>query len=300
METAKPFLKWVGGKRQLVEEIDKRLPKAFKTGEIDTYIEPFLGGGAIFFHIVQKYPHLKHIFISDANKDLINCYLSIKYEVNTVIGYLTELEKQYQVIKDRKELYYSYRDNFNNFSNYCSPDSIKDNKIFNSFKAALFIFLNKTCFNGLYRVNKKGKFNVPMGNYKNPTICDRDNLLKVSEVLQKVNISCFTYIHSHIDSLNYFMYLDPPYKPLSESSSFTSYTKDSFGDKEQKELSIFCNFCSKCGNKWLLSNSDCSFFYDIYNEENIIIEKVGATRMVNSKSSSRGKINELLIRNYEV
>lgn len=279
----KPFLKWAGGKGQLIAEIDARLPQGLRTGEIDTYVEPFVGGGAVFFHIAQNYP-IKHFYLFDINQDLINCYNAIKERVEEIIGELKSLEAKFQrkTPSKRKDFYYQIRTEFN------------DDR-----SSAKLIFLNKTCYNGLYRVNRNDGFNVPFGDYKNPKICDAENLKAASQVLQRAEIICGDFEKSakHIND-HTFVYFDPPYRPLSATASFTSYSKDSFSEEEQKRLARFCRQVSAKGAKFLLSNSDRKdgFFEEHYKGFNI--ERVKANRAINCKASGRGQIDELIIVNY--
>ena len=293
----KPFIKWVGGKGQLLPEINKLYP--IELGKnINKYAEIFLGGGAVLFDILSKYK-LDEVYISDKNLELINTYKSIRDNVDILIKSLKEMEEQYIPLnnEDRKIYYYEKREEYN---------SLKINSEVNNIeKAILFIFLNKTCFNGLYRVNKKGKFNVPMGAYKKPKICDEENLKNVSLALKKVKITYADYRESEsfIDEKT-FVYIDPPYRPLNITSSFTSYTENDFNDKEQIELAEYINVLNKKGAKIVISNSDPknndiddNFFDKLYKNYNI--NRVKATRMLNSNASLRGAINELLITNYK-
>ena len=293
----KPFIKWVGGKGQLLPEINKLYP--IELGKnINKYAEIFLGGGAVLFDILSKYK-LDEVYISDKNLELINTYKSIRDNVDILIKSLKEMEEQYIPLnnEDRKIYYYEKREEYN---------SLKINSEMNNIeKAVLFIFLNKTCFNGLYRVNKKGEFNVPMGAYKKPKICDEENLKNVSLTLRNVKIVYADYRESEkfIDDKT-FVYIDPPYRPLNITSSFTSYTENDFNDKEQIELAEYINVLNKKGAKIVISNSDPknndiddNFFDKLY--KNYIINRVKATRMLNSNASLRGAINELLITNYK-
>ena len=293
----KPFIKWVGGKGQLLPEINKLYP--IELGKnINKYAEIFLGGGAVLFDILSKYK-LDEVYISDKNLELINTYKSIRDNVDILIKSLKEMEEQYILLnnEDRKIYYYEKREEYN---------SLKINSEMNNIeKAILFIFLNKTCFNGLYRVNKKGKFNVPMGAYKKPKICDEENLKNVSLTLRNVKIVYADYRESEkfIDDKT-FVYIDPPYRPLNITSSFTSYTENDFNDKEQIELAEYINVLNKKGAKIVISNSDPknndiddNFFDKLYKNYNI--NRVKATRMLNSNASLRGAINELLITNYK-
>ena len=293
----KPFIKWVGGKGQLLSEINKLYPVELGKN-INKYAEIFLGGGAVLFDILSKYK-LDEVYISDKNLELINTYKSIRDNVDILIKSLKGMEEQYIPLdnKNRKDYYYKKREEYN---------SLKINSEVNNIeKAILFIFLNKTCFNGLYRVNKKGKFNVPMGAYKKPKICDEENLKNVSLTLRNVKIVYADYRESEkfIDDKT-FVYIDPPYRPLNITSSFTSYTENDFNDKEQIELAEYINVLNKKGAKIVISNSDPknndiddNFFDKLYKNYNI--NRVKATRMLNSNASLRGAINELLITNYK-
>lgn len=223
--TVSPFIKWAGGKSQLLNEIRKLYPKS-----VDRYCEPFVGGGAVLFDILKNFQP-KEVLINDINSQLINTYIQIRDNMNYVIESLSKIQELYLHLdlEKRKEYYYKQRDRFN--------EGIAFFNIQKSEMAVLFIFLNKTCFNGLYRVNKKGSFNVPMGAYKNPMICDEKNLRNVSHLLKNVKISCGDYKNckNFIDT-DTFVYIDPPYRPLTATSSFTSYSKCEFGDKQQIEL----------------------------------------------------------------
>lgn len=290
----KPFLKWVGGKGQLIKEIEKFLPVDGETVSTK-YAEPMVGGGALLFSILSKYD-FEELYISDINAELINAYTVVRDSVDCLIEKLTEMQAVFLPMNEngRKYFYYNARDKFNTLQ--LTPETAVD-------KAALFIFLNKTCFNGLYRVNKKGQFNVPMGAYKNPTICDDTNLRNISQALQNVTIVCgdYTLSESFIDN-DTFVYLDPPYRPISDTSAFTAYNTDAFDDKEQIRLSQFIKRIDKVGAKVVLSNSDPKnvnpddmFFDDLY--KSFKIHRVEATRAINSKAEKRGKISELLIYN---
>lgn len=292
--TLKPFVKWVGGKSQLVEQIEKMLPTNGEKG-LTKYAEPMVGGGALFFSILSKYD-FEELYISDINAELINAYQAVKNDVNNLIAKLNEMQMLFLPMDEngRKYFYYTVRERFNS-TTLTEETAIE--------KAAQFIFLNKTCFNGLYRVNRKGEFNVPMGAYKNPTICDDENLRNIHEALQNVTIVCGDYSlsKSFIDK-DTFVYLDPPYRPISETSGFTSYNSDVFDDNEQIRLSKFIDEINLVGAKIVLSNSDPknvneddNFFDDLY--KNYKINRVAASRAINSKGDKRGKINELLICN---
>lgn len=293
---AKPFLKWAGGKGQLLSEIEKYYP--FKDGKITKYAEPFVGGGAVLFDILNKYD-LEDIYISDVNAELINTYQIIRDDINGLILMLSVMQDEFIPLdsEHRKMYYLARRERFN---------ALKVNRHadVNIEKAALMIFLNRTCFNGLFRVNKNGLFNVPMGRYKNPLICDEENLRTVSDKLQNVRIVCGDYRESasFIDS-NTFVYFDPPYRPITDTANFTAYTENLFDDAEQIELARFVDEIHKKGAKILVSNSDPKnsnteddFFDNIYST--FRIKRVEATRMINCNGEARGKIKELLISNF--
>lgn len=290
---AKPFIKWVGGKTQLIDSIEKSLPENFIKRDGVTYIEPFVGGGAVLFWILQQYPNIKNAVINDINPDLTTAYKTIKEDPVELVKTLQIIQKEYLHLNEdkRKEYYINKRDGFN----------IKSlNAIENT---ALFIFLNRTCFNGLYRVNSKGLFNVPFGKYSNPKICDEQTIYADSELLQKVEILTGDFAETlKYASKNCIFYFDPPYKPLSGTSSFNSYAKEDFNDQEQIRLGNFCKKIDILGHKFILSNSDVkgknpndNFFDELYEEFRII--RVYATRMVNANAKKRGKLTELLITN---
>lgn len=288
----KPFIKWAGGKNQLLNELAKKMP--FENyNNITKYAEPFVGGGAVLFYILNNY-NIKEVYISDINSKLIVTYKIIKKNVDELIVKLEKIQEEYlRLDENSRKIYYLEKRKEFNLSNLNDIDI-----------ATLFIFLNKTCFNGLYRVNKKGEFNVPMGKYKKPLICDSENLKQVSNKLKNVKIICGDYKKSikFIDS-DTFVYFDPPYRPINITSSFTAYTKDSFTDDEQIELAKYIDKLTKKGAKIMLSNSDPknvnkndTFFDELYNKYNIF--RVKAKRTINSNASSRGEIYELVIINY--
>ncbi len=291
---AKPFLKWAGGKTQLIADIEKALPKNLLKDEF-IYIEPFVGSGAVLFWMLNNFPNLKKAIINDINEDLINTYKVIATYPHKLIQVLELFQNEFYLLEDKidekKEYYYKKRTLYN---------TRKEDIIT---QAALFIFLNRTCFNGLYRVNKNNEFNVPMGSYKRPTICDKENIEAVSKALQNVEILCgdFEQTLNYVTN-NSLFYFDPPYKPLSETSSFNAYSKDEFNDKEQIRLRNFCHKLEKLGHKWLLSNSDVkgkdvnnNFFDDIYSKFSIL--RVKARRNINANPEKRGELTELLITN---
>jgi DNA adenine methylase len=291
---AKPFLKWAGGKTQLINDIEKVLPEYVNTDNF-TYIEPFVGSGAVLFWMLNNFPKLKKAVINDINEDLINTYRTIATKPNELISILEILQNEFHALEgkdDDKKLYYYQRRNLYN--------KRTEEK---SGQAALFIFLNRTCFNGLYRVNRKNEYNVPMGSYKRPTICDKENLLLVNEALQKVEILCGDYEETlHHTDKNTLFYFDPPYKPLSDTSSFNSYAKDEFNDLEQIRLRDFCTKLDTLNHTWILSNSDVkgkdandNFFDDLYSD--FLISRVKAKRSINANPAKRGELSELLITN---
>ncbi|MCR5062633.1 MAG: DNA adenine methylase [Treponema sp.] len=289
---AKPFIKWVGGKSQLLNEIKKKYPLEFKK-----YCEPFVGGGAVLFDILSSM-HPETVLINDINKELINTYTQIKNNCDGMINQLSEIQTLYKShsLEENKTFFYEKRQRYNELK-------VNGNDVENLEKAALFIFLNKTCFNGLYRVNSKGLFNVPFNNAKNPLLCDEENLRVCSEVLQNVEMRVGDYKQciDFIDS-NTFVYIDPPYRPLTQTAAFTSYSENGFTDKEQRELGDFITEISNKGAMVLASNSDPKnsdinddFFDDLYSK--FEIKRVSAARMINSNAKKRGAINELLISN---
>ena len=291
-QIAHPFVKWAGGKTQLLPEIRKHYPHRIKK-----YCEPFVGGGAVLFDVLQKC-HPEEVLINDVNAELINTYSQIKNNCNLLIERLSEIQNKYksQTLEENKIFFYEKRNRYNELK-------INENYTENLEKAALFIFLNKTCSNGLYRVNKKGEFNVPFNNAKNPLICDEENLKACSELLQNVQMKAGDYsdCKNFIDSET-FVYLDPPYRPLTQTSAFTSYSENQFSDKEQIELGKFITEISNKEAKVLASNSDPKntnkeddFFDNLYS--NFEIERISASRMINSNAKKRGAISELLISN---
>jgi DNA adenine methylase len=303
MIKAKPFLKWAGGKRQLLNELEDNFPPhILETKEIDLYIEPFVGGGALFFYLLSNYSVKKSI-INDINPDLMLTYKVIKLFPEELIKELDKIQSEFLKLDTEKRKAYFYeklREPYNKLRvNYKK----KDKKSWVE-KAALLIAINKTCFNGLYRQNSKGEFNVPVGRYKNPKILDEENIRSVSDLLQNTRILCGSYDSIKITyEKKAFIYFDPPYRPLSTSSSFTKYSKGDFNDEDQKRLSQHYRKLDKKGFELLLSNSDPkntnpkdSFFDDLYKDFTIL--RIPAKRFINSKGNRRGEINELLIKNY--
>ena len=290
---AKPFVKWAGGKKQLLGEIKNLLPCELSQRREMTYIEPFVGGGAVLFWILQEYPNINRAVINDINTELICTYKVVRNDVENLIDELARLQSAYLPLDDvlRKEFFIVQRERYN-------KKNISDVET-----AALFIFLNRTCFNGLYRVNTKGEFNVPHGRYANPRICDEETLRADSALLQRVKILGVDFSQTgKFATDNVIYYLDPPYRPLSETSSFTSYSKESFDDAEQTRLRDFCEQISKRGSLFVASNSDPlnvdskDYFFDrLY--QMFSIRRVFATRMINSKVNCRGAVSEIMVSN---
>jgi DNA adenine methylase len=299
---AVPFMKWAGGKTQLLSEFSKRLPPEMMNGEITRYVEPFVGGGAMFFYLSRRFS-FDHSSIFDANEELILTWWVIKKSTKKLVQELELLESAYvsESNENRERLYYHVRDSFNkkkpdiNFRTYDAAWVTR---------AAQSIFLNRTCFNGLFRMNRKGEFNVPFGRYKTPRILNKDNLNDVASLLKTTSIILgdFTRCKKFVDNET-FVYLDPPYRPLNNTSSFTSYAKDGFSDTDQRRLAAFFRELDKKGARIMLSNSDPrnenpddSFFDELYAD--YTIERVPAKRKINCNGARRGEINELIITNY--
>jgi len=304
MIKAKPFIKWVGGKNQLLEQFDNYYPNDLRKGVIKTYFEPFLGGGALFFALSQQFK-IEKAYLSDLNKDLILTYQVIQQKSNDLLDFLEQYQKEYNKTEQEKrnELFLEVRKHFNYQRFEINYKKLSDNWIS---RAAQFIFLNKTCFNGLFRLNSKGEFNVPYGKYKTAVIADEQNIRAVSTALQNAEIMYANYSDcwDKVDE-NSFVYFDPPYRPISQTASFTTYTGAEFKDNEQLNLA---NFYKKLdrekGAKLMLSNSDPTnenpnddFFEKAYFGYNIF--RVLASRAVNCNGDKRGKISELLITNYK-
>lgn len=294
MYKAKPFVKWVGGKRQLIAQIGEFLPSDFQEWKEVTYIEPFVGGGAMLFHLLQAYPNITTAIINDLNKDLIGCYEAIRDYPEELILSLQQIEVEYLSLPEekRKEFFMKIRTKYNE-KNFPPIEN-----------TTMFLFLNRTCFNGLYRENKSGFFNVPFGQYRNPKICDPSTIRSDSQLLQRVKIlhGDFSETFAYAQGKTLF-YFDPPYRPLSNTSSFNDYTKESFKDDEQIRLKMFCDKVHEAGHLFLLSNSDCKskdeeagFFDTLYAQYKI--ERIFASRNINSNPQKRGKLTEILVRNY--
>ena len=297
-EKIRPFVKWAGGKGSLIPQLNNFYPYELKNGIIERYIEPFVGGGAVLIDILQKYD-IQEVYVFDINIDLINSYNVIKNNVEELITNLKQMETEYLQLgqEERKNYFYNIRDKYNNYELEENEQNVQ--------RAAQFIYLNRTCFNGLYRVNKNGKFNVPVGSYKNPTICDEENLRQLSQLIQNVQFRYGDYSRSmEYVTENTFVYFDPPYRPLNVTSGFTSYTKEEFNDDNQRELATFYGELNERNAKLMLSNSnpkninkEDTFFDNIYQGFNI--NQIQASRMINANSNGRGKISEILVTNYD-
>ena len=295
---AKPFIKWAGGKGNLLQKLDVLLPTGFDDLENVTYIEPFVGGGAMLFHMLQCHKCITRAVINDINADLIRCYQLIANDPQILIDRLENIENNYYSVDfpSRKELFYAYRGQYN--SEGIHPDE----------RAALFIFLNHTCFNGLYRVNAAGKFNVPYGRYKEPVICNEELIMADHHLLNSIELVIRQPGDYKLVRLNLsknhpnFVYFDPPYRPLLGSSNFKSYSNSPFGDEQQVELKLFCDRISQRNCQVMLSNSDSKdkndvcYFEDLY--EGYDIQRVLASRFINADPDKRKKLTEVVIRNY--
>ncbi|MBO5631807.1 MAG: DNA adenine methylase [Aeriscardovia sp.] len=297
MAKAKPFIKWAGGKGHLLEQLNAYLPEDFGDRRNVTYIEPFVGGGAMLFYMLQRYPNIQHAVINDVNIDLTTCYQTVRDTPEELIDSLLDIQNAYDALQSeegRRDFFLTARDRYNEKN----LDPIEN--------TTKFIFLNRTCFNGLYRVNRRGLFNVPFGRYINPQICDPATIRLDSELLQRVEILTgdFEETLDHTGDGYNFFYFDPPYRPLSATSSFNSYSREDFNDEEQIRLRDFCaRLNGQLGIGWMLSNADCSaknpedrFFEEIYAD--FFINRVYASRAINANPSKRGKLTELLICNY--
>lgn len=272
---ARPFIKIAGGKTQLLPELLKRVPSSY-----ETYFEPFLGGGALFFSMQPR-----NAILSDSNRKLILTYKAVRDMPDTLIRYLQNIENRHRESKDQELFYYDRRDEFNG-----NPDALDT--------VILYIYLNKTCFNGIHRVNSKGKFNVPCGRYANPTICDEVNLRACSEALQGTDLLCLDFRENAeiILRKNDFVYFDPPYAPISDDSYFTSYTKEGFGPADQEALADLALTIKGRGVNVLLSNSSSPGIRKMYESRGFSVEDVLARRSINADGFDRGKIKEVLIR----
>ncbi len=300
---AKPFLKWAGGKSQLIDALEERLPKSILNSRtIEVYVEPFVGGGAFFFYLKSNYV-VKKAYLFDINKDLIVTYKVVQTYPHVLIERLLSIEKEYLSLSEdeQRKFFYEIRYLYNSQKKEFDFSNLSEDWVS---RATYMIFLNRTCYNGLYRLNRNGEFNVPYGKYKNPKICDKENILEVSKALQNTEIICADFEESQrYISKGALVYLDPPYRPLSKTSNFTNYTEDGFSEEDQIRLAKYFREVHKRGAHILLSNSDPKnfdrrddFFELLY--EGFVIERVPARRYINSNAGGRGSIMELIIRNY--
>lgn len=294
--TPKPFVKWAGGKGNLLKTLELQLPEDFDRQINVTYIDPFVGGGAMLFHMLNNHSNITRAVINDVNKDLIRCYTLIKENPQFLIRELQRIEKCYYALHSdeaKKEYYLATRDYYNEI---CTEENER---------AAYFIFLNHTCFNGLYRVNSKGHFNVPFGRYKKPKICNEEVIMANHESLSKVDIynADYSSVITHLGRGYNFVYLDPPYRSLLGSSNFKEYSSGGFGDDEQVELKLFCDRLTARGCQLMLSNSDSmnvdgtSFFEELYN--GYFFGRILAPRYINAFAVKRQSQSEVLIKNYD-
>ncbi len=299
---AGPFLKWAGGKGQLLKSLEQNLPESVKNGEGFRYLEPFVGGGALFFFLAENLS-LKQAMLMDKNPALINCYKVVQSDVDPLIKTLAKLEKDYleKTSEERESLFYEIRKKYNRIklkNKWGKKDVLQ--------LAAFLIFLNKTCYNGLYRENSLGEFNVPFGKYIKPRICDRENLLCCSEALSKAELKCLDFSASFsLSRKKDLVYMDPPYRPVNKTSSFTQYSKGGFSEDDQKKLAGLCTKMHKKGCYVLLSNSvpagtkeQDNFYKQNFKSKYFSIKKIKARRAINSKGSARGAVEEVLIKNY--
>ncbi len=299
---AKPFLKWAGGKSQLLAVFRELYPPELAAGKIKYYYEPFLGSGAVFFDIIQQY-RLRHAYLYDINEDLVLAYTVVQQQVHALIERLYAYQSAYLKLNGEKRsaFFYAERTVFNQQRPTIDYARFSDKWIA---RAAQLIFLNRTCFNGLYRVNAKGDFNTPAGDYANPTVCDENNLLAVSSVLAAATIKKANYTQVKKDiKKNSFVYFDPPYRPLNKTSAFVAYSTHAFMDKEQTALRDLFAYLHQQKHWVMLSNSDPknknaadNFFDDLYKD--FILQRVPAKRMINSNASKRGIIHEIVVKNY--
>ena len=282
----KPFLKWVGGKTKLLSELEKNLPKKLINRKFN-YVEPFLGGGAVFFHLVQKF-NIEKAYLNDLNSKLIDVYEDVRDKNTELIQQLKKLESDYYKSNNKKSFFLDQRERFN--SSKKSPQ-----------KSALFIFLNKTGFNGMYRENSKGEYNIPFGQMKTPVICNKDLLENISSLLKdkEVIFSSKNFEKVVADDKEGFYYLDPPYRPISKTSSFTNYTKSNFNDKTQHLLKEYCDKIDKKGSFFMQSNSysEDGFFQKLYYNRKINNLKV--MRTISADGNKRKKVKEIIVKNYE-
>jgi DNA adenine methylase len=298
----KPFLKWAGGKGQLLEKFNEFYPEELEAGVIQHYYEPFVGGGAVFFDLAGRY-NFRSATLCDINEELILTYRVVQQDVSKLLENLDLFQKKYRALdeKQQHDFFYEVRSRFNSVKTGFSFSRYSERWIE---RAAQIIFLNRTCFNGLFRFNSRGEFNVPAGKYKNPQIVNAEVLLKASQLLQIAEIRNAGFETIETDIKNHsFVYFDPPYRPISITSGFTSYSKEKFTDAEQTRLAALFHRLDKCGAKLMLSNSDPkntnpddNFFDQLYN--NYQIFRIPAKRMINSNAAKRHAINEIIVTNY--
>tara|TARA_B100001248_G_scaffold34578_1_gene22146 strand:+ start:156 stop:1016 length:861 start_codon:yes stop_codon:yes gene_type:complete len=282
----KPFLKWVGGKTKLLSEIEKSLPKNLIKKSFN-YVEPFLGGGAVFFHLIQKFD-IEKAYLNDLNNKLIDVYKDVRDKNTELIQKLKKLESDYYGSSDKKTFFLDKRNEFNTIKKSTE-------------KSALFVFLNKTGFNGMYRENSKGEFNIPFGKMKAPMICNKKLLTQINKILNdnEIVFSSKSFEKVIVDEANTFYYLDPPYRPVSKTSSFTNYTKRSFSEKTQQLLKEYCDTINSKEAFFMQSNSysNDGFFQKLYKDRKI--NNLNVTRTISADGSKRNKVKEIIIRNYE-
>ena len=282
----KPFLKWVGGKRKLISQLESKFPNYIKSNDF-VYVEPFLGGGAMFFHLISNY-NVKKAYLNDLNDKLINTYIDVRENCKELVEILKKIESDYNNSSDKKTFYLDKRVEFNSL--YLSVR-----------KSALLIFLNKTGFNGMYRENSNGEYNIPFGDMNNPTICNEELLIEISKVFNgnDIEFSSKSFEDVIIDKKNVFYYLDPPYRPISKTSDFTSYTSGKFDDELQLKLSEYCEKINIKDSFVMQSNSysEDGFFQKLYSS--MKIENIYAARSISADGNKRGKAKEIIITNYE-
>ena len=292
IQRAKPFLKWVGGKTQLLPELEARLPQDFSRS-VDVYAEAFVGGGALLFRLLSKGLRPGRVVVNDSNRDLANAWKVVQGHADDLLSALEGYAKEYRSLDcamEKRGYYLAVRRAYNQGNLADAQPDVH--------RAAQLLFLNRTCFNGLYRVNARGKFNVPFGYYDNPGICDADTIGAASAALEGIEILTgdFAAAVAGADA-GWFVYFDPPYRPISATSAFCDYTQGGFDDAEQRRLAALCRYLDGAGARWMLSNSDSpdGFFDELY--RGFRIDRVQAARAINSKGNGRGKIPELIVTN---
>lgn len=296
---ASPVLKWAGGKRKVLEQLRRHYPIGLTNGDIDSFAEPFVGAGAVFFDIAQRYS-LEHYYLYDINPELILVYQALQYDPEPVIRHLQRFADDYFSVahEQRADVYYRVREHYNTQKPCYNPSHPHGAR-----RAAMTLFLNRTCFNGLYRVNRQGQFNVPHGRYLNPGIVNRCNLTQSAELLQKATLKLADFSEiSEVAHPGLFIYYDPPYKPMSKTALFNHYTRHGFDDHEQQRLCDFYHLMHQRGVKQLLSNSDPyddeqSYFDELY--QPFSIHRILAARNINAKATKRGPVQEIVVKNYQ-